>query len=277
MKTIKTITTILTFCTVAVLSAQTKEIDLFTVPLSNPGEAGKLEVDQISGSIYVTAYEGKEVIVKATIHEGDDCGSCGKKAKSGNGRNGMKKISASSINIGAEEKNNVVQIQNELWNKKTDLSIKVPLNFSLELKTINNGDITVEGVNGEMEISNVNGSITLESVSGSVLADTTNGALTVSFTSIASGKEMAFSSFNGDVEVIFPKSLKANVKAKSDMGDVYTDFDMAVSKNEPQVDRGASSGKYKVKIEQWIKGTINGGGPEMLFKTYNGDILIKSQ
>ena len=276
MKTIKIITTVLAFCALGIVAGQTKEIDLFTVPLSSPGEPGKLEVEQISGSIYVTAYEGKEVIVKATIHEGDShCGDCGKQNKSG--KNGMKKISASSVNIGAEEEDNVVRIQNELWNKKTDLSIKVPSNFALELKTINNGDIKVEGVTGEMEISNVNGHITLESVSGSVLANTTNGELKVSFNSIASGKEMAFSSFNGNVEVVFPKSLKANVKAKSDMGDVYTDFDMAVSKNEPQVDRGTSSGKYKVKIEQWIKGTINGGGPEMLFKTFNGDILIKSR
>ncbi|MEM8508903.1 MAG: DUF4097 family beta strand repeat-containing protein [Bacteroidota bacterium] len=276
MKTSKGITTVLAFCAMALLSAQTKEIDLFTVPLSNPSEPGKLEIEQISGSIYVTAYEGKEVIVKATIHEGDGhCGDCGKKSQGST--NGMKKISASSLNIGAEEEDNTVRIQNELWNKKTDLSIKVPSNFALELKTINNGDIKVEGVNGEMEISNVNGHITLESVSGSVLANTTNGQLKVSFNSIASGKEMAFSSFNGDVEVIFPKSLKANIKAKSDMGDVYTDFDMAVSKNEPQVDRGSSSGKYKVKIEQWIRGTVNGGGPEMLFKTFNGDILIKSR
>ncbi len=270
--------TVWVFCAIGVLSAQSKEIDLFTVPLSSPGSPGKLEVGQISGSIHVVGYEGQEVMVKATIREGKErCGDCGKKDKNKSGKTGMKKISASSLNISAEEEDNVVQIQNELWNKKTDLSIKVPANFALELKTINNGDITVEGVNGEMEISNVNGHITLEAVSGSVVANTTNGELKVSFESITNGKDMAFSSFNGDVEVTFPKSLKANVKAKSDMGDVYTDFDMAVSKNEPQVDRGKSSGKYKVKIEQWIRGTINGGGPEMLFKTFNGDIMIKSK
>ncbi|MEM1259196.1 MAG: DUF4097 family beta strand repeat-containing protein, partial [Bacteroidota bacterium] len=169
------------------------------------------------------------------------------------------------------------QIQNELWNKKTDLFVKVPKDFSLKLKTINDGDIHVQDVNGEMEISNINGDITLESVSGSVLANTTNGELKVSFNRISSGKDMAFSSFNGDVDITFPKSLKANVKAKSDMGDVYTDFDMALSKNEPQVDKNNSSGKYRVKVEQWVKGTINGGGPEMLFKTFNGDIMIKSR
>ena len=269
---------VLLFCFLmaGIALAQEKEIDLFSVPLSNPGSPGKLIVNQLSGSISVEAYEGAEVIVKATVSEGHgECDSC--KDRDSGSRGGMKKISTASLNIGAEEDDNVVQIQNELWNRKTDLNIKVPKDFSLKLETVNNGDISVEGGNGEMEISNVNGHITLESVSGSVLANTTNGELKVSFNSILTGKDMAFSSFNGDVEVIFPPSLKANVKAKSDMGDVYTDFDMAISKNEPQVDKNNSSGKYRVKVEQWVKGSINGGGPEMLFKTFNGDIMIKSK
>ena len=267
---------ILSFLTLGILSAQEKEIDLFSVPLSNPQSPGKLIVNQIAGSISVEAYDGKEVIVRATISDGDGhCSDCDDRRS--DNRRGMKKISTSSLNIGAEENDNVVQIQNELWNKKTDLFIKVPKDFSLKLKTINDGDITVLGVKGEMEISNINGEITLEDVSGSVVANTTNGELKVSFNSISSDKDMAFSSFNGNVEITFPKSLKANVKAKSDMGDIYTDFDMTVSKNEPQVDKSSSSGKYKVKVEQWVRGTINGGGPEMLFKTFNGDIMIKAK
>lgn len=253
--------------------AQQESVDLFSVPLSNPNQPGKLIVNQLTGSINVVAYDGKEVIVKATIGEDDHCDSCHKKSSSSNG---MKKISNASLNIGAEEKDNIVEIENELWNRKTDLSIKVPRDFSLKLSTVNNGDISVFGVNGDMEISNVNGEITLEKVSGSASVDTTNGEVKVSFENITSGSDMAFSSFNGNVEVTFPSSLKANVKAKSDMGDIYTDFDMTVSNNEPEVDKDTSSGKYKVKIEQWVKGSINGGGPEMLFKTFNGDILIKS-
>ena len=254
--------------------AQQESVDLFSVPLSDPSKPGKLIVNQLSGSIEVIAYDGKEVIVKAAIGDNDECDDCHKKNSS---TKGMKKISSASINIGAEEKNNVVEINNELWNKKTDLSIKVPKNFSLKLSTVNHGDISVENVNGDMEISNVNGEITLEGVSGSASVDTTNGDVEVTFERIESGADMAFSSFNGDVEVTFPSSLKANVKAKSDMGDIYTDFDMTVAKNKPEVDKNNSSGKYKVKIEQWVKGTINGGGPEMLFKTFNGDIMIKSK
>ncbi|NDV43229.1 DUF4097 family beta strand repeat-containing protein [Flagellimonas sediminis] len=252
-----------------VLSAQEKEIDLFAIPLSNPGQEGKLELNQISGSISVTGYEGKEVIVKVAVAED---GKSPNKEK-----NGMKRVGGSGLNISAEEKNNVVRINNEMWSKETDFDIKVPYNFSLKLSTVNNGDISVLGVSGDLEISNVNGGISLLNVEGAVSANTTNGPVKVDFKRMGNMTDMAFSSFNGNVEVTFPNALKASVKAKSDMGDVYTDFDMDISENKPLVDKKQTSGSYKVKLEQWVKGKINGGGPELLFKTFNGDIMIKSK
>lgn len=269
MKNIKVIVTVLALFALSTIQAQKKEIDLFTIPLSNANKPGLLKLKQIAGSINVAAYDGNEVIVKVSVDEG--------KKKSKESKYGMKRIGSSGLNISAEENDNEVEIDNEMWNNRADFEIKVPKNFSLKLGTVNDGDIYVEGVNGEMEISNVNGHITLKDVSGSATTDTTNGEVKVNFNNITIGADMAFSSFNGNVEVTFPSSLKANVKAKSEMGDIYTDFDMAVSENKPQVERGQSSKGYKVKIEQWVRGKINGGGPEMLFKTFNGDVLIKSK
>jgi hypothetical protein len=269
MKKIKSIVIIaLVLCT-GVLSAQDKQIDLFTIPLSSPGQSGRLVLDQISGSITVTGYEGKEVIAKVSVS--------GDKKSSSNEKNGMKRIGNSGLNISAEEKSNEVRIHNEMWSRTADFDIKVPFNFALKLSTINNGDILVQGVTGDLEISNVNGGISLQNVEGSVIAYTTNGPVKVDFKKMGNMSDMAFTSFNGNVEVTFPNSIKANVKAKSDMGDVYTDFDMALSENKPEMDKKQTSGSYKVKLEQWVRGKINGGGPEMLFKTFNGDILIKSK
>ena len=32
---------------------------------------------------------------------------------------------------------------------------------------------------------------------------------------------------------------------------------------------------FRVRIEKEVVGTINGGGPEFRFKTYNGDIYVR--
>ncbi len=250
--------------------AQEESVELFSVPLSNPSNPGKLIVEQLSGSIDVLAYEGNEVTVKASF------GNRKEHYKDKNEKSGLKRIQNSSMKISAEEKNNTVQIINEQWNRTTNLEIKVPSNFSLKLSTVNKGNISVKGVKGELEISNVNGEITVEDVHGSASADTVNGDIKVDFLSVTNDASMAFSSMNGDLEVSFPSSTKADLKLKSEMGDIFTDFEMEVDKQKPVVDKNTSGGSYKVKIEQWVNGTINGGGPEMLFKTFNGDIIIRA-
>ncbi len=245
--------------------------DLFIVPLSDSGSPGKLIVGLVTGSITVTGYEGKEVAVGA-IFDGDRNNYIDNKEKKG-----LKRIDGTSTAVAAEEKNNVVRVTSKNVNKQIHLVIKVPQNFDLKLSTVNGGDIKAKGVNGEFEISNVNGGIALTDVSGSASVDTVNGDVIVDFKSVTKDAPMAFSSLNGDLEIAFPSTLKANVKFKSDMGDIYSDFDMEMDKRKAKVETNNSSNTYKVKIEQWLYGKINGGGPEMLFKTFNGDILIKSK
>jgi hypothetical protein len=36
-------------------------------------------------------------------------------------------------------------------------------------------------------------------------------------------------------------------------------------------------GKYRVKVDKTTVGTINGGGPDMEFKTFNGNIYIRKK
>ena len=270
MKNIKT-TLLLIMCVILGAKAQDTSVELFSIPLSDPGQPGKLIVEQITGSITVAAHDGKEVVVKASFGN--------KKAhyKDDQPKNGMKRISNSSLSISGEEKDNVVQIINEQYNRATNLDIKVPKNCSLKLKTVNQGNIDVEGVSGEFEISNVNGEVTLLQVDGSASVDTVNGDIKAVFNSVAVNSNMAFSSLNGDLDVTFPKSLKADVKLRTDMGEILTDFDMTVAPRKTQVSTSEKSDTYKVKLEQWVQGEINGGGPEMLFKTWNGDIMIRAK
>ena len=86
---------------------------------------------------------------------------------------------------------------------------------------------------------------------------------------------MAFSTLNGNVDVTFPASVKANVKLKSDRGDIFSDFDIDVDKGQPKTTRTSQNGMYHVKIEDWVYGKINSGGPEVMMKNMNGNIYIR--
>lgn len=240
------------------------------VPLSKPGERGKLEVGLVRGDITVKAYSGKDVIIDASSKE-SDCDSCNEDKKSA--PSGMKRISTSSIEFSASENNNKVEIETNSWKRPINLVVQVPANFDLEIGTIH-GVIKVTGINGTMEVSGTNGPITLENVSGSALCNTVNGKIEASFGKVNANEPMSFVTLNGNVDITLPSNVKAKAKMKSDQGEVYTDFDMAISKPKPEK---SSSGNYKVTINSWVYGNINGGGPEYTFKNMNGDIFIRSK
>jgi hypothetical protein len=242
------------------------------VPLSDPGRPAFLKVGLIAGGITVRGYAGKEVIVEVSPEQADE------EIPKGKAEGKMRLIPNTSVGLTAEEEDNTVTVSAGLggMSRRTDLVIQVPSSCSMKLSTVNEGDITVENVSGDLEVNNTNGSITLRQIAGSAVAQTVNGEVKVSFTQVNAAKAMSFSSLNGDIDVTFPASLKATVRLKSDQGEIYSDFDVQMQKSEARVDRNEKGGgKYRVTLEKAMQGTINGGGQEIQFSNFNGDIYIR--
>jgi len=241
-----------------------------TVPLSDPGKPFKLNVDLTSGSIKVSVYEGRDVVIDVTSPER------GKK-HADRESNGMRRLSGGdNLDVVAREKNNVVTIGSDMPSTPVMINIKVPQGATnVKLRTVNDGDIVASNLSGQIEAQNTNGSIELKEVSGSVVANTTNGKVIVTFKSMDNKAPMAFTSFNGNVDVTLPAGTKANVKARSDMNNVFSDFEFASEPSQAKTSKSAKDGMYRLTVEDWITGKIGGGGPEFLFKTFNGNIYIR--
>jgi DUF4097 and DUF4098 domain-containing protein YvlB len=190
----------------------------------------------------------------------------------------MKRIPNLSTGLSVEEDANVITIGTSSMNRAVDISLQVPARTSLHLKTVNDGDIKVEQVQGEIEVNDINGAVTLTQVSGSVVAHALNGNVKVTLSAVEPNKPMSFSSLNGDIDVSFPADFKANASMKTDNGEIYSDFDIKIDTTavQPLAEQtSGKGGKFKIKIDKTTKGTINGGGPEMQFKTFNGNIYIR--
>jgi DUF4097 and DUF4098 domain-containing protein YvlB len=100
----------------------------------------------------------------------------------------------------------------------------------------------------------------------------------VTFNRINPSKPMAFSSLNGDIDVTFPADLKANLVLSSDRGEVFSDYEVALAARAPQQvkeDSRGQGGHYQVKVDKTIRGSINGGGQEIQFRNFNGNIYIR--
>ena len=241
--------------------------DRVSVNLSDPARPALVKAGLVTGGITVKGYDGKEVVVEARARNRD----------SGRSDSNMKRIMISSTGLSVEEENNEVRISCDSVMRAIDLTISVPVHTSLKLSAVNSGDIAVTGVDGELDVNDVNGSVTLNNVSGSAVAHALNGRVLVTFTRI-NQKPMAFSSLNGDIDVTFPADLKANLSLKSDRGEIFSDFDVQVQASAPQQtveDGRKNGGKYLVKIDKTVHGTINGGGPELQCTNFNGGIYIR--
>jgi len=244
-----------------------------TVPLSRPGQPATVAVQALSGTIAVEGYDGPEVRI-----ESDTTGDTGDNALSLHEDSepppGMHRIPNRSFGLNAEEADNHVDVRLEGMQAQK-LHILVPRNTSVVVKTVNGDDLTVRGVNGEHELANVNGAIHAEHVSGSVVAHTTNGDVVVSLDRADPGKPMSLVTLNGDVEITLPADFGADLRLQTTNGEIYTDFDFAATSGKPQVHEDSSHGRYKVEVKQEVRGSINGGGPEIRMQTFNGDILVR--
>jgi DUF4097 and DUF4098 domain-containing protein YvlB len=243
-------------------------VDRIPVTLSDPSRPAHVKVSMVNGGITVKAYEGKEVVVEARMRNRENSRNEG----------GPKRLAISTTGLSVEEENNEVNINTESYMHPIDVTVSVPAHTSLKLRAVNDGDIVVTGVDGELDVDDVNGSVTLNNISGSAVAHALNGHLHATFTKVDPQKAMAFSSLNGDIDVTFPADLKANVSIRSDQGDVFSDFDVQLkaASSQPVVEDGRGhGGKYRVKIDKTVHGTINGGGPEIQFRNFQGQIYIR--
>lgn len=237
------------------------------VPLSSPGKSCSIRVHALNGSIRVSSYEGKEVVVEVESEKKSE-----EEPVSGGG---MRRLGGGGAEVTAHEDDNTVNIDAGLSHVKL-ITVKVPANTNeLEASTVNDGNITIKDVSGQIEINNVNGWIHCDGASGSVVANTVNGDVIVGFKSVNPQAAMAFSTLNGKVDVTFPANLKAKFKLKAEQGDVFSDFDVTIDKGQTQIDKSDGGHMYKINIDDWVYGSVGGGGPEIMMKTTNGSVYVR--
>ncbi|HEY9047149.1 MAG TPA: hypothetical protein VIN08_14690, partial [Ohtaekwangia sp.] len=120
--------------------------------------------------------------------------------------------------------NNNCRNCNEEYDYRLDFVVKVPASIHIDVSTINNGDVSVQGVNGVVLANNINGSIKLTNLVREAEASTINGDVDVEYT-LNPKKDCRFYSLNGDINALFQKGLGANLSFESFNGNFYTNID----------------------------------------------------
>jgi hypothetical protein len=154
-----------------------------------------------------------------------------------------------------------------------DIEIRVPAGASLDLSTVNEGEIFVEGVHGDFEATNVNGAVSLYGLRGTGRATTVNGALEAKFER-APADATEFKTVNGRIEVAFPADLSADLAFKTMHGEIWTDFDAEPVAVVPTSETTHEGTRYVIRSDRRSMVRVGTGGPTHSFETLNGDIEV---
>jgi hypothetical protein len=255
-------------CTVPVVAVARPPADQVAVPLTDPARPPNLNLQLVEGGITVRGSNRRDVLVIARDRRENQ-------RNEGRGGTGLRQLAQPPVFTVTEERNRILFVL-QTPNRVIDFEIQVPSRTDLKLGTANNGGIVVEGVEGELEINNPNGPITLNGVGGSIVANTVDGHVRATITSVSTQRPMAFTSLNGHVDVTFPASLRANLKLRSDHGNVLTDFDVTPLQPRTTIeDTRREGGRFRIEINRFIYGAVNGGGPEIELRTFNGNVYVR--
>jgi len=232
---------------------------------------GTLDLNSNFGSVTVTAFAGKDVVIEArpAANSASRGGRGGRGGRAGAANDaGLIRI-PKPLEITADERNNVITLA--LPADAVDLNIQVPVRTNLKVNKVGGGAVTIQGVDGDLEISTAAGPIRLIDVAGSVVAHSMAGDIIASVTRVTPDRPMAFTAFAGSVDVTLPATIKANVILANHQGSVTTDFDVQRSVRVPagagNLDAGTS--------EPSIRGTLNGGGPDVELRSFAGNLYLR--
>jgi len=241
--------------------------DRVVVPARNTSHPRVVNAKTTFGSITVKAYNGREVIVESSEGRRDDKPEV---------VDGLKRLDMPRGGLEVEEEDNVVKVRVSGVNKG-NLTITVPQDTSLQLGSTH-GAVTVDGVHGDIDAGTVHSDIRLTNVSGTVSANTTHGNVKVTMDRVDPGKPLSFSTVHGDIDVTLPADTKANVKMSSIQGSIYSDFEIRLTGGQPVTEKNDSpDGKFRIRIDRTVAGSINGGGAEASFRTVHGRILLRKK
>jgi hypothetical protein len=261
-------------CGCAVVGAQ-QSTDQVTVPLSDSGRPTNLNLQLVKGGITVRGSNRPDVVVIAHVRPGQATNETGRRTRRG------ALVPAPAFTQGpaftvTEQRNSVLFVLHTP-ERAIDFEILVPKHANLRLGTTDvHAPILVEAVEGELEINNPSGPITLNRVGGAIIASSVEGDVRATVTSVSTERPMALSSFNRDVDVTFPPSLKANLKLRSDQGKVSTDFEVTpLAPPAATAETRRQNAPLRIEVNRAVYGAVNGGGPEIELRTFNGNVYVR--
>ena len=172
------------------------------------------------------------------------------------------------------------------WDRDYEISweweVAVPADVALEVGSVNDGDVHVNGVRGRVRAKNVNGEVHVAGLAAEAEISSVNGDVSAEFERVPEAGG-SFETVNGEIELTLPAGAQAEVAFETMNGEIYSDFEVAAvpqrtSRADDDDEHGRRHGsKRQYKLDRDAVVRIGAGGPRFDCETLNGDIVVRSK
>lgn len=152
--------------------------------------------------------------------------------------------------------------------------IEVPPDAVVDVGTVMDGKVDIQGVAGTIRASNVNGPISAAGVHDCEAVNSVNGPITMDYSS-APLQDCHIETVNGDVTLVVP--VEAGLDVRMDLFNGNATSELPVSSFEPPatVEKLVEDNRTRYRIQQMAGIRVGAGGPTYSIASMNGDLRIR--
>lgn len=165
---------------------------------------------------------------------------------------------------------------NDCRNCRVDyqFDIEVPPDAVVDVGTVMDGKVDIQGVAGTITASNVNGPISVADVQNCKTVNSVNGPIIMGYSG-APLQDCRIETVNGDVTLIVPADTGLDVRLDLFNGDVASELPVSPLELPATVEQIVEDNRTRYRIQQMAGMRVGAGGPIYSIASINGDLRIR--
>lgn len=235
--------------------------------------APRLEIDNIWGSVRVRAGNDGEIVVNAT-----ELRSAPTRALLDRSRQWLRldvDADAGGVSMLVGDRDEHRYRENDCDGCRVDFQfdVRVPPGTQVDVGTVLDGVVDVQGVSGRVSASNVNGPISVDGLRDCEAINSVNGKVRLGFAR-APTQDCRIDTVNGDVTLDVPEDANLDIAVDLFNGDIRSEIPVDTFSLPATVEHVVDDGRKRYRVQQLAGVRIGAGGPIYTIASINGDVRI---
>jgi hypothetical protein len=235
--------------------------------------APRLKIDNIWGSVRVRAGNDGEIVVNAT-----ELRSAPTRALLERSRQRLRldvEADAGGVSMLVGDRDERRYREDDCNGCRVDyqFDVRVPPGTRLDVGTVLDGVVNVQGVSGRVSASNVNGPISVDGLRDCEAINSVNGKVRLGFAQ-APTQDCRVDTVNGDVTIDVPEDANLDIAVDLFNGDIRSEVPVDTFSLPATVEHVVDDGRKRYRVQQLAGVRIGAGGPIYTIASINGDVRI---